>query len=374
MQDQKIWNLIHRYLSDECLSQEEQRLYEWLAEDPAHQEFFDAIKKVWQVSPVHDVEVDFDEDWKRFSERLGIDLEETVQITREPGGRKFASHRRSKNHPVRQLLRVAAILLLIAVPSYYVITSGSNLLVTNTETEIAMQNIQTDRGERASMEFSDGSKVTLNSMSTLRFPKTFQGSKRELYLEGEAFFQVARNEDLPFVVHTNGVEVNVLGTEFNVNSYRENEAVEVVVRDGKVAVNSKDKGLPANSKEQHDQIKESDHDNNGVILTKGQRTIVKPGDRPTKPENVPLAPHLAWVNGKMIFDGTPMREVIQRLHRAYNLNFKVADSTLLSKQLKASFKRERLDKVLGIISFSLDIRYEMREDTVIFKSNEREKN
>ncbi|MDZ7690865.1 MAG: DUF4880 domain-containing protein [Balneolaceae bacterium] len=71
MQDQRIWNLIHRYLSGECTPQEEQRLHDWLAENPAHQEFFDAIKQVWQVSPVYDVEVDFDEDWKRFSKRLG---------------------------------------------------------------------------------------------------------------------------------------------------------------------------------------------------------------------------------------------------------------------------------------------------------------
>lgn len=367
MQDQRMWNLIHRYLSGECTPAEEQRLRDWLTEDSAHQEFFDAIKKVWQVSPVYNVEVDFDEDWKRFSERLGIDSEETIQTDKDEQRQKFTTNRRSKSHPMRQLLRVAAILLIIAIPSsYFFINSVNNSVTTDDESEISMQNIQTDRGERASMEFSDGSKVTLNAMSTLRFPKTFHGSKRELYLEGEAFFQVARDEDLPFVVHTNGVEVNVLGTEFNVNSYRKNEAVEVVVRDGTVAVNPK-------PKEVQDQLKESDDGNDGVILTKEQRTIVIPGDRPTSPETVSLASHLAWVNGQMIFEGTPMREVIQRLHRAYDLNFEVADSTLLSKELKASFKRERLDKVLDIISFSLDIRYEMHEDTVVFKSNEREK-
>src|SRR5690625_1060658 len=369
MQDQRIWNIIHRYLSGEYTPDEEQRLYTWLAEDPAHQEFFNAIKKVWQVRPAYNVEADFDEDWKRFSERLGIDLEETVATTKESQRQRqnVGTYRRSEDHPVKQLLRVAAILLIIAIPSYYLISSGTESLISGTETEIAMQNIQTSRGERASMEFSDGSKVMLNSMSTLRFPKAFQGSKRELYLEGEAFFQVARNEDLPFIVYANGTEVTVLGTEFNVNSYRENEAVEVVVREGTVAVNPD--GLHGNSKKQQDQIKESDQDNDGVIVTKGQRTTVKPGDRPTSPENVLLAPHLAWVNGEMIFEGTPMHKVVQRLRRAYNLHFEVADSTLLSKRLKASFKRERLDKVLEIISFSLDIRYEMRGDTVVFKSN-----
>ncbi|MFH5832167.1 FecR domain-containing protein [Halalkalibaculum sp. DA384] len=366
MQDQRIWNLIHRYLSGECSPREERRLHNWLAENPAHQEFFDAIKKVWRISPLYNVEVDFDEDWKRFSERLGIEFEETASSSVESSRPKIRTHPRSKSHPVRQLLRVAAILLLIAIPAYYFIASEGTVPETTAETEVAMQNIQTARGERASMEFSDGSKVTLNSMSTLRFPKAFEGTSRELYLEGEAFFQVAHNEERPFVVHANGVEVNVLGTEFNVNSYQENEAVEVVVRDGTVAVNSVRTDGGSTGRQQ---VPEVDPEDDRVILNKGQRTTVVPGGRPATPENVSLAPHLAWVNGEMIFDGTPMRTVMKRLQRAYNMNFEVADSTLLTKRLKASFKRERVEKVLGIIAFSLDIDYEIRENTVVFNSN-----
>lgn len=366
MQDQRIWNLIHSYLLGECAPEEEQQLHDWLAESPAHQEFFNTIKKVWQVTPLYNIDVDFDEDWKRFSERLGIDLKETEHTAEEVLQQKNRTHPRSKSHPIKQLLRVAAILLLIAIPVYYFITSESEVPLTLAETETAMQKIQTARGERASMEFSDGSKVMMNSMSTLRFPKVFEGAKRELYLEGEAFFQVAHNEEQPFVVHTNGVEVNVLGTEFNINSYQENETVEVVVRDGTVAVNSK--SINDRSTGRH-QLQEDSLKKGRVILNKGQRTTVIPGNRPGSPEDVSLAPHLAWVNGEMIFDGTSMQTVIQRLQRAYNMNFEVADSTLLSKHLKASFKRERLEKVLGIITFSLDIDYRIEDNTVVFNSN-----
>lgn len=368
MQDQRIWILIQSYLSGECSPEEEQQLHNWLAENPAHQEFFNTIKKVWHVTPLYNIDVDFDEDWKQFSERLGIDLEETENehTLEETPQQKIRTHLRPKSHPIKQLLRVAVILLLIALPAYYFIASKSEAPLTSTKTETAMQNIQTARGERASMEFSDGSKVTLNSMSTLRFPKVFEGAKRELHLEGEAFFQVAHNEERPLVVHANGVEVNVLGTEFNINSYQENETIEVVVRDGTVAVNSK--SINDGSTDRN-QIPEASPKKSRVILDKGQRTTVIPGSRPGSPENVSLAPHLAWVNGEMIFDGTPMRTVIQRLQRAYNMNFEVADTTLLSKRLKASFKRERLEKVLGIITFSLDIDYRIEDNTVVFNSN-----
>lgn len=363
-QEQEMLGLIQRYLSGECTPEEKQMVHDWLSEDSIHQEYFNAIKKVWDVAPSYDVDVDFEEEWKRISRRLGIDLDESTKP--KTGQIKETNFVKPKDHPIKYLLRVAAIILLVAVPAIYFANSGGNSETTLSETRIAMQKIETDRGERASMEFSDGSKITLNSMSTVRFPKVFKESRREIYLEGEAFFRVTHNEDAPFIVHTNGVDIRVLGTEFNVNSYNQDGTVEVVVRDGKVAVrqnkSNRSKGSAKKSDDNEKKIAPE------VILTKGQRTLVKIGELPSQPEKVSLLPYLAWVNGRMVFEGTPMRDVISRLKRAYDLNFEVRDSTLLSKRLKASFKRETPKKVLGIIAFSLGVDYELHEDTVIFKS------
>ncbi|MDR8393330.1 FecR domain-containing protein [Aliifodinibius sp. S!AR15-10] len=362
MEEHKMLNLIRRYLSEECTPQEEQTLEKWLAEDADHREYFNAVKKVWDVAPGHDVEVDFEEEWKRISRRLGIEMDESPTSKPQPVFAKHGTAKTSSGNTLAYLLRVAAVVLIVAVPAFYFSDLGNSSEETTT-VEMVMKKIETARGERASMEFSDGSQITLNSMSSVRFPEQFKGATREIYLEGEAFFKVEHNEDAPFIVHSNGVAVQVLGTEFNVNGYKEDEAVEVVVRDGKVAVKQNKLNEHGNRGNEDKEDRPSE-----VILTKGQQTLVKEGQLPTNPQNVSLSPYLAWVNGRMIFEGTPMRDVIQRLERVYDLNIEVQDSTLLSERLKASFKRETPEKVLGIISFSLGIDYELQGDTVIFKS------
>lgn len=332
---------------------------DWLAEDPSHQEYFDAVKEVWEVTPNHDVEVDFKEEWQRMSMRLGIDFDEPVNVDSKKKVDTKSQATITRYRPINYLLKIAAVILLIALPAYYFSSFSSVSPKEQASSKVAMQKIETGRGERASMEFSDGSKVMLNSMSSVRFPKAFNGKKREIYLDGEAFFRVVHNDDVPFVIHVNGVTVKDIGTEFNINAYQEDGSVEVVVRKGKVAVKR------ANDTKSVGDNGDSTHE---VFLTKGQRTLVKSGELPSKPVNVSLKPYMAWVNGRMVFDGTPMRDVIKRLERAYDLKFQVKDSTLLSEKLKASFKRETPEKVLGIIAFSLGLDYELHGSTVILKS------
>lgn len=371
MQENINWNLVHRYLSGESTPREKREVQAWLEEDPAHQQFLEAIKKVWEVTPEYEVDVDFEEEWRQVSQRLGIELNEKRPESRYSDSYRpdsLQSRYRHASNPAKHLLRVAAVILLVATGLYFFIDAGQKSSTGSAEPAIAMKEVQTAIGERARLTFSDGSSVILNSTSTLRFPKAFEKSRREIYLHGEAFFRVTHKEDLPFIVHTGGVAVKVLGTEFNVNAYKDNEAVEVVVREGKVAVRqtqpgNSHKGVPPSLK------------NTGlvqeVVLNRGQRTIVETGKFPSLPEWVALAPYLGWVNGRMVFEGTPLREVIRQLRRTYKFNFEVADSTLLSKRLTASFKRETAEKVLGLITFSLEISYELQGDTVIFKSNQK---
>jgi len=365
MQEDKLLDLIRLYLNDDCSSEEKDIIENWLAEDQSHQEYFDTIKDVWEVTPSSDVEVDFEEEWHRMSTRLGINLDAPKNIASEEKVNTKSHPKINEHRPINYLLKVAAVILLIALPAYYFSTFNMISTSKKSSSKVAMQKIETAKGERASMQFSDGSKIMLNSMSSVRFPKVFSSGKREIYLEGEAFFRVIHNEDVPFIVHVNGVTVRDIGTEFNVNGYKEDGSVEVVVRNGQVAVKQDDY---SKNNGNDSQSANSPHSTREVFLTKGQRTFVKSGQLPSKPENVSLKPYMAWVNGRMVFDGTPMREVIKRLERAYDLKFQVKDSTLLSEKLKASFKRETPEKVLGIIAFSLGIDYELHGSTVILKS------
>src|SRR5699024_4254504 len=104
------------------------------------------------------------------------------------------------------------------------------------DSEIVWQTRSLSYGQTATLRFSDGSEIKLNGGSTLRYPATFATDGREVYLEGEAFFSIARDEARPFVVHAGGISTRVLGTSFNIETYANEGEVQVVVAEGKVAV------------------------------------------------------------------------------------------------------------------------------------------
>lgn len=365
------WNLIHRCLSGEANAAEKQELDRWIESDIEHKKLYEELRELWNVQPADEIEVDFSEEWSRMERRLGISLDQKTEAGKaadvEPGSSRIytmLNTGKSRGSSWQLFIRIAAIILIIALPATYLITqqigdAESESLSAETE----FQTIQTDKGERASMVFSDGSRVVLNAMTTVRFPRQFAGDKREIELEGEAFFDIKHREGIPFIVHSSDVSVQVLGTEFNVNSYGDRDFIEVVVREGSVAVRQNNPDM--DSVEEDDQV--ADENRSEVVLAKGERTRVAVGQFPTPPEQVSLAPYLAWVNGMMTFEGAPLNEVVRRLNLYYDMEFEVADSSLLEKRLTASFQREQLDRVLQIITFSLDIDYEQQGDTILFK-------
>lgn len=362
MQEDKFLDLLYRYFLGYCSLRERNYVERWLAEDQSHRKYFDTIKKVWEITPNYNIDVDFEKEWHQMRMRLDLDLKEPTNIDSSKKVITKSNSKISRNRPIKYFLKIAAVILLMVLPAYYFSGLSTTSIKREVSSKFSMQKIETAKGERANVEFSDGSKIMLNSMSSVRFPRVFNVDKREIYLDGEAFFRVVHNEEVPFIVHVNGVDVEDIGTEFNINGYKEDDYVEVVVRKGKVVVRQKNE---LNDKQSVDSIGDTTHE---VFLSKGQRTLVKVDELPSKAENVSLKPYLAWVNGRMFFEGTPLRDVIKRLERAYDLKFQVRDSSLLSEKLKASFKRENPEKVLGIITFSLGIDYEFQDSTVILKS------
>ncbi|MDX1638501.1 MAG: FecR domain-containing protein [Balneolaceae bacterium] len=288
------------------------------AVDEAHGSFLEMVSRAWQVTPDSEVDINFDEEWKEIESRLGEEFRQLQkQETASSPRRELPCNTGTSGKIIslKQFLRVAAVILVILLPAYFLLRPVIDSEQPAPTAEIAMQKIETAKGERATMEFSDGSRVTLNSMSTLQFPKVFDG-ERVVYLDGEAFFRVTHWEDLPFIVHSGEVSVRVLGTELNVNAYRDDPrgTVEVVVSDGKVAVSQ---NQPDGENLQEPGSANQGEGSTEVILTTGQRTRVSKSNTPTAPENVSLAPYLAWVNGRMTFEGAPLEKVMRRLNRYY---------------------------------------------------------
>lgn len=244
--------------------------------------------------------------------------------------------------------RVAAVIVLLLGLTY--LTLNLRTFFPQKQVHSSTIAISTGRGEQKQVLLADGSEVTLNSETTIRFSRDFGKRGREVELVGEAFFSVAHHAT-PFFVRTKNGVVEDLSTEFSVESWPGEKQTEVVVEKGKVILRH---GMSPKGKK--------------VVVAAGEMSRVVDGVV-LPPAKADLQMKLAWLNGAMIFHNTPLREVIAELGRKYPFSFEVPDRSLLSRKLTASFKREPFDEILKAIVISLDMRYERKGDTIILSGS-----
>jgi ferric-dicitrate binding protein FerR (iron transport regulator) len=197
---------------------------------------------------------------------------------------------------------------------------------------------------------SDGTVVWLNGESKLYYPSTFSGSTREVTLEGEAFFEVAKDSLKPFLIEAQQSLTQVLGTSFNVRAYEGEETVEVAVLTGKVA------------------FKAQEVESSQTLLLPGCSGIYhKSGNRVKKVKNEDEN-FLSWKTGTLTFGRTPLAKVAADLSRHYKKEIRIEDATISTLQITTSFSGQTLLQVLDEISLLLNISYQIEGDQVIFKA------
>ena len=220
-------------------------------------------------------------------------------------------------------------------------TSSGNLAINNDTTEIKSNNTPSERiqiiipyGKRSEILLADGTHIWLNSGSQLSYPAEFKTDSREVYLSGEAFFDVKPNPNKPFYVITRDIRIKVLGTSFNVSSYNEDNTTQTVLLKGKVSAGKNQ--LFAKTLE----------------LIPGERLIYdKNSDNLTK-DQVDVKLYASWVSGYLIFDNEPITEVYKKLERYYNKNILVeAGLDEISFSGKLDLK-DKIEDVLENISFA----------------------
>ena len=211
-------------------------------------------------------------------------------------------------------------------------------------------------GQRSTLTLQDGTKITLNAGSSVEFPENFNNlSKREIKLNGEAFFEVAKNPSKPFIIHTENVTTQVLGTSFNVNAYDFSENISVTVRTGKVRVQSENK----------------DGDLNTVYLTPNQMAeYSKKGDELIT-TTVANENYLDWKNGIIRFNDITFLEASKMLTRWYGIEVDFQSPSLKNCHVTARYEKAKLHVVLESIKFAtkgMDYEY-LENNTILFKGS-----
>ncbi|MDE7074262.1 MAG: FecR family protein [Odoribacter sp.] len=214
--------------------------------------------------------------------------------------------------------------------------------------EEVFNTLKTPLGGFYALQLSDSTKVWVNSLTTLRFPVTFVGKVRKVYLEGEAYFDVAHRDSLPFIVVTSKLEVKVYGTEFNINTY-EAERIKVVLVDGLVGVR-----VPALNREvgmHPNQLAEYAENMKDVHISE-----VNPFD------------HIAWRNGEFVFNEETVEEIMERLARWYDIQVFYINDAVRKQTFSGIINRfEHVEDVLRLISEVAIVRFEIKGNSVLVK-------
>jgi len=204
-------------------------------------------------------------------------------------------------------------------------------------------------GRRFEIALSDGTTVHLNAGSSLRYPVKFlNGKKRQVFLEGEAFFDVTEDKTHPFIVSTSGMDVTVLGTEFNVTAYPEDTYTNTILVEGSVNL--------SNSNE--------DQSNKVLRLEPGYKAEWDNRSGSAVLEQVDTDIYTSWISGRLVIKNLPFKNIIKRLERYYNVKIENNYTELDDQVYTASFNEETIEDVLSSFSVNKKFSFNKNNNTI----------
>lgn len=318
--------LILDELRGELSISEQQELKAWLSSSAENKKYYDELKQLWLTLEVRDNAqmYDCEKAFQKFQHHIGKD--------------KKARNRVS----VLSFLKYAAVMMLILVSGYLTYLTQFS---TSDLDDFALNSISVPKGSTSKVEFKDGSKIWINSGSEIALSEEKNKKERRIKLEGEAFLEVARNEKAPFVVETDHVNVQVLGTTFNVNAYADNKEVKVTLETGSVE-------LILDSGEKH-------------LLTPNEQVVYDVESKKSEVRTVDLKEVVAWKVNSLIFTGEMFSDIIVVLQNKFQVEIDVKKKGLLNSRFRGDFMNgETLEQILSVMSSGNRFRYSIKEDKV----------
>jgi len=322
LEQDELYLLITRYLARQTSAEENEWLATWVAESADHERVFEQLKIVWQSSKAAAATDDTAAALRNVKARL-----------RTPGATPTPLP--PARRPRYWLAALALLVLVVAGIGWYLAMPRRPQLY-------ALR--QTPAGQQQMIQLADGSRVTLAPQSRLRYPAAFDGAYRDVYLEGEAFFEVSKDTRHPFRVHSGPLITQVLGTKFNVSARGQGQPTAVSLVEGKVQVMDKQ---------------------NSYLLAPGQQFRTDPATGRIYRQKFDAEQVTGWRRNKLIFKNEKLAEAASQIERLYNVKLVFTDSATAEVRLWATFDNEPLPAVLDALQLAGSLTYR-REGHVIY--------
>lgn len=254
----------------------------------------------------------------------------------------------------------------VAAAAIFVIVSVAIFALYKEQSSPAQQLVFTKRAARTSIILSEGTKVVLNSESKLIYPEEFTGKNREVTLVGEAFFDVTKDSSHPFIIHTEKMDVRVLGTTFNVKSYPGDRFSEASLIRGAIVITLKDRPsaqitLKPSEKLIVSNFSQQQQKMNPQLVSEPLAQLTHIQERDT------AVVETSWMYNKLAFHGQTFSEISRMLERAYDIEIEFKNDDLKSLKFTGTFEKESVDDVLRALSLVEPFTYKINSKKVLIQ-------
>lgn len=280
MEKEIPYDLLARYFAGECSEEEINRVEKWRNEDPSNKKAFDDFSAIWNISDNRS----FNPDLKKALSAVNDKIDREENKTKQRGPDYF-------------LIRIAAVLILGLLSWILIQTLGDKNIHFNSGKEIV------------SITLSDGSQITLNKNSTLVYPEIFNRKSRKIRLSGEAYFEVTKDPNRPFVIEAEGSFTKVLGTSFNIKAIEGENEIVLTVDEGKVSFSGKKK-------------------NESIVLKTGEKGTLNKELLKINKETFLDDNDLSWKNKELNFKDVSLKNVLSAMETLYKIEIKTSNQSL----------------------------------------------
>lgn len=349
-----IDEIIVSYLTESISAEKLKELTDWVKADKSNKRYFEGFSEIWVTSKAFlNKDNRYKQGFNDFKHKIGIDGEE--------GSSK------QTNTIYLSILKIAAIIVISFILGGIIIPKTFEK--ENREIKLTYSEITVPRGAMARFSLFDGSEVTLNAGSKIKYANTFGSKSREVILEGEAYFKVAKNKDLPFIVKTSHADIRALGTEFNVKAYPDDQTIETTLVEGSVKIEQKA------GKTKHENF--ILQPNQKVIIYKEQVFAMADNAKVNEKEkleekkdklepikavvakNVNIAPSVSWKEERWIFDQQDLQGLATEFERRFDVRIHFGSDRLKKFRFTGTLLAEPIEQVLKVMEVSIPVKYKI---------------
>ena len=342
--------LIFRYLSGSASEKESKKLFDWLDQDERNKQVFVSLKKMdLEIRTGINDAVDEGAAYTRFITRVKKDSKQDINIRLKRIG-----------YPALKYAALVILILSLGLVAYFGGRKSGQLAGSDNF------EIHVPYGGKSSVILPDGSNIWLNAGSNLRYNKDFNSNYREVFLEGEALFDVEKN-DIPFIVHTSHLDIHVMGTTFNVKSYPDEDKIETTLIEGDIRIEiGNSKKLIHIKPNQQLRYKKSLDAADILLLDKEKKrkNEVFQDRNLTIYEEVDVLEAVSWQSGELYINEETLESLVKKLERKFDVSFRFEDEELKNYSYSGTLRDFPLEQVLEALKLTSQVNYTVSEKTV----------